>query len=130
VATDLVVVYSLIAVNVILYGLMLLGYVRGRKGAGSPGTSPTEAFAFLESSFKSRFPNVREGFTWSEVISKAKSDNPSMDVNWRRIETAVDAYEAYRYGQTNKLDFDAEEIVKLGNLLHKKKSWREQLGNY
>jgi hypothetical protein len=130
-SVDLVAVYSLMAVNVILYGFMLLGYVRGRKDAPAPkGVSALEAFSFLESSFKTNFPTVRDGFTWSEVVARTRIANPAMPVDWNKVESAVIEYEAFRYGEKNKMDIDTREIVKLGGLLNKKKSIREQIGAY
>src|SRR5579872_3021102 len=114
-STDLT-FYALVGINVVLYGMMVVGFLRGRVFARMPKVrSAGEAFAFLEGSFKARFPEVRDGFTWSEAISKAKKTNSSSIVDWKKVEAAVNEYEAYRYGQRNEpSNVETEEILKLG----------------
>ncbi len=74
-----------------------------------------EAFAYLEKSFKKTFPEVREGFTWSEAISRAKQ--LPLDINWEKVEKELVAYESYRYGGNDRQKFDTYEILKLGIFL-------------
>jgi hypothetical protein len=113
--SDLIIVYSLVAVNVLLYGFMLFGYIRGRTVYAPPKiTRASDAFAFLEKSFKISFPEIRDGFTWSEAIVKAKNASPSFAINWRAVNVAVGKYEAYRYGEKVEPDeADVQQIMQL-----------------
>jgi hypothetical protein len=120
--SDSTLIYSLVALNIVLYGLLLFGYVRRRTVPIPELKTANEAFAFLENSFKLSFPGIPDGFTWPELISKAKDTALASPVNWQKVQTAVSDYEAYRYGQKSEpLGSDSDEILKLGALLRKRR---------
>lgn len=111
--------------NIILYGLFLLGYIRTKQPKPLlDRKSASEAFGFLERSYKFTFPEARDGFTWAELISRAKNtDLGAADVNWKKVQRAVKEYEASRYGNKPEPgDFDAGEILRLSFLLQKTRS--------
>lgn len=118
--SDSILIYSLLALNIVLYGLLLFGYIRSRLVPIPALKSANEAFAFLEKSFKLTFPDIPDGFTWPELISRAKDTALDSPVNWQKVQAALSEYEAYRYGQKSEpASSDSNEILKLGVLLRK-----------
>jgi hypothetical protein len=85
-----------IALNIIAYASLGLGVDRWNRQRLRLPSDPVAAFSVLEASLRRAFPDIRDGFTWREAITRARSARPELD--WTRLEKDVDAYERYRYG--------------------------------
>lgn len=55
-----------------------------------------EAFREIELALEKRFPDLPEGFTLKEGLSRARTTEPGL--RWDDIDAALGAYEAHRYG--------------------------------
>jgi hypothetical protein len=120
-SSDTIIIYSLVALNLVLYSMLIFGYARTKRPLAIPDIqSANEVFAFLENSFKATFPEIQDGFTWPELISKAKSTALASPIDWRKVQAAVSDYEASRYGQKSEpTDFASRELLKLAVLLRR-----------
>jgi hypothetical protein len=85
-----------IALNVLVYASLVVGLVQWRRQRVLLPSDALEAYQLLEASLKRAFPDITEGFTWREAVSRARNAKPDLD--WGKIERDVDVYEAYRYG--------------------------------
>jgi hypothetical protein len=110
-------IYSLAGLNVIVYGLFIFSMVR-RKFLSKPEVSNTiEAFQLLEVAIRERFPELPDGFTWGDAISRLKQLN--LDIDWTRLEIALNDYESYRYGGSRRSSTDPREVLRLADRLGK-----------
>ncbi len=103
--------YLLVVFNVALYAAMIFGYMTIRKQPALRITSLREAFEFLERRLKRAFPDLRDGFTWNEAITRMKPLYGNVD--WVEVGGVFQKYEAYRYGGVEPGDVQIEPIVKL-----------------
>lgn len=85
-----------IALNVLVYASLAVGLVQWRKQRVLLPSDAVQAFQLLETNLKRAFPDITEGFTWREAVSRARNAKP--DLEWDKIEQDVNVYEAYRYG--------------------------------
>jgi hypothetical protein len=105
-----------ILLNVIAYIALAAGLLTWRRQRILPKPSNTEeAFGMLEKSLRHAFPDLRDGFTWREELSRAKRLKP--DLGWDSIEKDVSAYEMYRYGQNPPPKEVGVEFLKLVRFL-------------
>ncbi len=115
---DQTVVLSLVFVNIVVYAIFFVGLKKNWKHPILQSTTIREAFQVLERSVRKAFPDLPQGFTWGEAISKAKSlELKKMD--WLEFERELRKYEAHRYGGEEVSRFSVREILKLAALLPK-----------
>src|SRR5438552_17561093 len=96
---DQITIYSLAGFNMILYGLFIFSIVRKRYFSKPEISNTIEAFQLLEVALSERFPELPQGFTWGDAMSRLKQmDN--LDIDWGRLEIALNDYESYRYGRS------------------------------
>lgn len=115
------VVYGLIPLDIILYIILIEGYLRQRRIFRIPKVSSVdEAFAFFESSYKQTFPEEQDGFTWREAVTKAARMAELKDVEWDKVQNSLREYEIYRYGTVRETknnvgsaEIDSFPILKL-----------------
>jgi len=86
----------LILVNLIVYASVAAGLIEGRRRSATIVGGQEAIFRQLESVLKKRFPDLPEGFTMREGLSRVKS--LGLDLSWDPLERALEGYEAYRYG--------------------------------
>ena len=84
--------YALVIVNVLVYLLAIIGIIRARIRSAAQVKSIEDAFGVLERALKASYPDLPEGFTWSEVVTRLKSSKRGLD--WREIEQTLRKYEA------------------------------------
>lgn len=116
------VIYALVAVNIVLYVMLFEGYLRQRRMFKIPKVAtPQEAFTFFERSYKQLFPQDRDGFTWGEAVRKARRLAQLNDFQWDAVQKSLKKYEAYRYGGIGQeQEIDTSAILKLAILLRQK----------
>lgn len=103
----------LLAFNVVVYATLGFGLVRlRRKGRETPG-SVEAAFRQIEAALERRFPDLPEGYTMREGLSRARTLD--LDVRWDSIEAALDEYEGHRYGDLPISHPPGPELRKLAN---------------
>lgn len=85
-----------VALNAFAYTSLAIGLVQWRRQRVPLPADSVAAFRLLEANLKRAFPDISEGFTWREAISRAR--NVEGDIEWDKIEKDVKVYEAYRYG--------------------------------
>jgi hypothetical protein len=83
-------------VNAVVYASLAAGLVQRRRHRLPPPADAVAAFQLLERYFKRAFPDISEGFTWREAISRARKVKTNLE--WDKIQQDVSVYEAYRYG--------------------------------
>ncbi len=116
VSGDQTLLYGLLFANAALYALLILGIFK-RGGSGVEVSSVTEAFLLLEAALKKRFPDMPAGFTWREAMGRIREMNPQLD--WKRLESVLKGYEAYRYGGFELSYTDPREVLRLASVLGK-----------
>ncbi len=114
---DQVTFYSLIALNILVYSSLAFMVVRIRHFSKPEVSNTVEAFQLLESALKERFPELPEGFTWGDAMSRL--NQLSLDIDWNRLEVALNDYESYRYGGSQPGQTDPREVLRLASLLGK-----------
>lgn len=105
-----------ILLNAAAYAALAAGILtwRRQRVLPKPG-SPEEAFAMLERALRHAFPDLKEGLTWREQLSRAKSLDA--ELGWGSIEKDLDAYETYRYGKGSPPEMVGPEFLKLVRFL-------------
>ena len=109
------ILYSLGVLNIVLYVMLIIGYIKSRKPSIPEVSNINEAFEILENSFRKSFSDLPNGFTWAEAISRAKA--LELKVNWKEVDNMVKKYEAYRYGDIDPGRVNPREILKLAVVL-------------
>lgn len=116
---DLLPLWSLVAVNVVVYAALLAGILVARKVPAAKALTMTAAFGFLEGSLAQAFPDLGSTFTWKEGLSKARKLR--LDVNWGRVDDELHTYEAFRYGGSEEPGPGGYEVTRLAALLRRGK---------
>lgn len=107
--------YALVAFDIVLYAALVISYAATRKQPLLRITNLREAFGFLEKRLKRAFPDLRDGFTWNEVITRVR---PMYDnVDWVEVDKVLQKYESYRYGGVDPGDVQVDSIVRLAMTL-------------
>ena len=102
----------LIPVNIAVYASIAVGLIQGRRRRASMQPSGIDmAFRQVESAVKERFPDMPEGFTMREALSRVRSLEPGL--SWDQIEKSLEAYEAYRYGGAPYPSGERPELAEL-----------------
>ena len=115
-----IILYSLVAVDIILYIVLFEGYLRNKRALRIPSiSSPEEAFAYFERSYKRSFPNDQDGFTWGDALARARALS-LRGIDWEKVEGTVRQYEAYRYGGVETQKIDTYPILKVAMLLNQR----------
>jgi hypothetical protein len=103
--------------NVAVYAAAAGGLIRAVKRRHLRITNIEEAFAILEKSLEASYPELPEGFTWSEVVTRLKSS--SINLDWSDVERTLRQYEAYRYGGIAYRDVSVAAVLELAMKLPK-----------
>jgi hypothetical protein len=114
---DQIAIYSLAGFNIIVYGLLIFSVVRRRYFSKPEISNTIEAFQLLEMALRERFPELPAGFTWGDAMSRLKQMN--LDIDWGRLEIAMNDYESYRYGGSRQSSTDPREVLRLADRLGK-----------
>ena len=102
----------LIALNVAVYASIAIGVIQGRRRRRITSPAGKDAvFSQLESALVRRFPDLPEGFTMREGLSRVRPLEPGL--GWDRIEESLEGYEAYRYGGDPAPSGEQPELAKL-----------------
>ena len=109
--SSLTIFYLLVLANVAVYLLAIIGVIRARLRMEARVRSIEEAFAVLERALKASYPDLPEGFTWNEVVTRLKSTKQELD--WWEIEYTLRKYEAYRYGGIAYSDVNVMAVLRL-----------------
>ena len=107
--------YGLLIANAVLYALLILGLFK-RRSSRPVVSNVVEAFALLEKALES-LPDLREGFTWREAMSRVEGISP--EVNWESLQIVLKGYEAFRYGGFELAYTDPGEVLRLASALGK-----------
>ncbi len=112
---DTSLVYGLVVLAIALYVSLVVGYIMSRRIPVFHASNLREAFEFLEIRLKRAFPDLRDGFTWSEAMARIRPIYG--DVDWIVIEGVLKQYQAYRYGSIDPGIVQTDAIVKLAVML-------------
>ncbi len=108
-----------VALNVAVYislGAALLQLSRQRIPSPPDGRG---AFTLLGSSLRRAFPDLPQGFTLREGLSRARL--VGLDMRWDEIDRTLADYEAYRYGGGPAPNLPQSELMRLVKVL-----WRRR----
>jgi hypothetical protein len=112
-----------ILLNVAVYGALGAGVFAWLRQPRLPNPrSSEEAFAMLEKSLRHAFPDLKDGFTWREALSRLKDLKP--DLGWESIDVDRKAYEEYKYGRGPPPGKVGVEFLKLVRFLKGKRQQR------
>ena len=72
-------------------------------------------FGLLESALRRSFPDLPQGFTWREGLSRAKA--LGLDLQWNDMSASSNSRDttAYRYGTASIPEAQQPELMKLVN---------------
>lgn len=113
--SDSLVLYLLGAIDIALFAALILGYSTIRKRKPLRITDLRQAFDFLEKRLQQAFPDMREGFTWIEAMSRVKTLCNRED--WKEVDEVLQKYQAYRYGGVEPGEVQVDSVVKLAMTL-------------
>ena len=99
--------YALAAVDVAVYAVLALQLRSARRPPAGP-LSLADAFRMLGAQVRTSIPDVPPGFTWGEAMARARK--LGLDVDWPKVERAVQTYEGYRYGGKEEPKQGTDEI--------------------
>lgn len=111
-----ILLYGLLIANALFYALLILGLFK-RRSSRPVVSNVAEAFALLETALKESLPDLHEGFTWREAISRVEGISP--EVNWESLQNVLKGYEAFRYGGFELVYTDPGEVLRLASALGK-----------
>jgi len=103
---------SLLFVNIVIYVIFFVGLWKNWRRPVVKATTLRDAFELLESSIHKAFPDLPEGFTWGEAISRARGLELKK-IDWYELERELRKYESQRYGGQVVTKFSIREILKL-----------------
>lgn len=105
--------FALIAVIIMEYAMIGVSLLRGRTIIADDA-SMEQAFAILEASLKRFYPELPDGFTWREALSKIQSSSTrTQNLDWYEIEDTLKRYEAFRYGGINYENPNVRSVIRL-----------------
>jgi hypothetical protein len=87
---------ALAVLDLSLFAVAVLGYLRGGLWSRPGPGSLEEAFSQLEVSIWSAFPSLPEGYTVREALAHLRKSGFRAD--WMEIEGSLQAYEGKRFG--------------------------------
>ena len=87
------------------------GYVRFRRNWASRVGSLPEAFLLLESTLWRRYPELPDGLTLREALSRI--EELGIEVDWQEMYSLLKQYESYKYGDIKLNNSPLAEIIKL-----------------
>jgi hypothetical protein len=94
---DVFVLGGLVVTNIVIYLFLFLGIQRVRRDSSLYKISSVgQAFTALEKALRASFPELPQGFTWSEGVARAKQ--LELKIDWAELDREVRSYEAIRYG--------------------------------
>jgi hypothetical protein len=100
-----------IALNVAVYLSLAAAVVQwSRQRTPRPADAPG-AFRLLELGLKRAFPDLPQGFTLREGLSRARL--AGLDMSWEDIDRTVADYEAYRFGAEGAPSLPQPELMRL-----------------
>jgi hypothetical protein len=108
----------LVGANAVVYALMIAGVVRNRREQ-SLASDPQTAFALLERSLRSAFPDLPVGFTWREAVTNARELGVKAD--WDLVRSSLGEYEAWRYGGAQGEPKSVIEVSRLARAVAKRR---------
>ncbi len=103
---------GLLVTNAIIYSLISLKVLRRRRPKVRV-SNLAEAFRALENALKKAVPDLPPGLTWEEALDRVGVE----DYNRHDVESALEKYEAYRFGGVPVGESDYSEVVRVANLL-------------
>ncbi|MGI0090183.1 MAG: hypothetical protein ACREBS_00595 [Nitrososphaerales archaeon] len=122
--SDQTILYLLIAGNVIAYTLLIVAFSRRRPAELPTNVTIEQAFKILESSLYECFPDLPEGYTWKEVMTRLKGLGTKSELipielmwNWSEIEFTLKKYEAFRYGGIEYHNANTQLVLQLAKSL-------------
>jgi hypothetical protein len=111
-----------VAIGVILIEyLMITVHLLQRRNAVPSDVSLRDAFIILERCLRQAYPDLPEGFTWKEAISKIKSSSGDEKTDWGEIDALLEKYEAFRYGGLDYQSTDVKIVLRLAKRLERRK---------
>lgn len=114
------IVYGLVALDIVLYIVLIEGYFRNKRAFRIPKVSSAkEAFDYFESSYMAVFPQEQDGFTWGDALARSRTLSLA-GVDWESVENSIRQYEAYRYGGVETQKIDTYPIIKVAMLLRER----------
>ena len=108
----------LLVADLAIAAAAILGFTALRRARPPAMSNPLEAFQVLDRSIEKFVPNLPVGFTWGEAVDRLKQSGVKLD--WRRFETSLDEYEAFRYGGHLMPNGVEPEVVRLATTLRRK----------
>ena len=69
------------------------------------------AFLDLDHSITRFVPDLPTGFTWGEAMERLKT--AGVNVDWPKMDSSLERYEAYRYGGKELPQGGEEEVIRL-----------------
>jgi hypothetical protein len=111
--------YALFAANAVLY--VLLGYqlLRWKRYSRLQAAGLPEAFGLLWKELMRIDPAMPAGSTWEEAIAEVSRMN--VEVDWSKLNQALRAYEAHRYGGEPITQVSYNEVLILARELKRKR---------
>ena len=109
----------LLALNAAVYLSLVAGLIARRRPPTPASEDIRSAFVLLDGALRKAFPDLPEGFTWREGMTKAKKKGLQLD--WKELDKTLRSYEAYRYGGADEPKSSQSELLRLVRAL--RSSW-------
>lgn len=77
-----------------------------------------EAYQVLDRTIERFVPDLPPGFTWGDALERLKGYE--IKVDWRRMESSLAEYEAFRYGGQDMPPGGGEEAVSLSTQIRRR----------
>jgi hypothetical protein len=100
-----------IVLNAAVYLSLAAAVVQWNRQRTPRPTDARGAFRLLEVGLKRAFPDLPQGFTLREGLSRAR--HAGLDLSWDEIDRTVADYEAYRFGGEGAPSLPQPELMRL-----------------
>lgn len=123
--SSILLLYSLGALDALLCVGIFVGYFTiARRKSNIKITSLREAFEYLEKRLRQAFPDLRDGFTWGEAMTRVRPLYESREEDWTLVNGILEKYQAYRYGGVDPGNVPIDDVLKLAMTLPRNKKSR------
>lgn len=101
-----------------VYASLVAALVQWRRQRVPAPRDARTAFRLLEDALGRSFPDLPQGFTLREGLTRARQADP--DLRWEDIDRTLDQYESFRFGEGSSPALPVPEVMRLVKALRRR----------
>lgn len=107
-----------IVLDVAVYASLTAALLQWRRQRIPSPRDARTAFHLLEDALRRSFPDLPQGFTLREGLTRARQADP--ELRWEDIDRTLDQYESFRFGDGSSPALPVPEVMKLVKALRRR----------